>query len=90
MQTRASSVAKSALLGVFGVGISLNLRKQEKRMLFFGSHLPTHDLFEAMHDFFCGHGFFVIERGIHRASSADHQIAQGTDAQKGSTAEGCV
>src|SRR3982074_3009226 len=79
----------SALLGVFGVGLSLNLRGQEKRVLFFGGHLPTHDFFEAMHDFFWGQAFLVIERGIHRASSANHQIAQETDPRRG-TAEGCV
>jgi hypothetical protein len=30
-----------------------------------------------------GQGFFVVECGSHRASSANHQIAQETDAQKG-------
>jgi hypothetical protein len=74
----------SALLCVFEAWISRNLGGQEKRKLFFGRHLPAHNLFEPMPDFFRGERFFAIERGGQcRASNANHQIAQETDAQNG-------
>jgi len=49
----------------------------------FGGHVSAHNLLESKQDFFRGHGFFVVECSSHRASSADHQIAQETDAQTG-------
>ena len=56
---------------------------QEEFVPLFRSQLSVHDLLEPQQNFFVGHGFFVVEYRSHKVSSADHQIAQETDAQNG-------